>query len=63
LRVTESTSSSVSAAHARVMKLCSNPGAPSTTSSRRLRPAGLTSTLRALFSTTGSDSSAGISAV
>ena len=53
-----------SAVHARVMKLCSNPGAPSTTSSRAAcGPAGLTSTLRALFSATASDSSRGISAV
>ena len=52
-----------SRAQARFMKLCSNPGAPSMIRSRRLRPAGLTSTLRALFSATASDSSAGISTV
>ena len=52
-----------SRASARFMKLCSNPGAPSTTRRRRFRPAGLTSTLRALFSTTGSPSSGGMSAV
>ena len=63
LRVTESTSSPESAAHARVMKLCSKPGAPSTISRRRLRPAGLTRTLRVLFSATGSAGSRGISAV
>ena len=45
------------------MKLCSKPGAPSTSSRRRLRPAGLTSTLRLLFSPTASASSRGISAV
>ena len=33
------------------MKLWSNPGAPSIASTRRFRAAGLTSTLRWLFST------------
>src|SRR5438874_939810 len=41
LRTIESTSRLASRASARFMKLCSNPGAPSTTSTRRLRPAGV----------------------
>ena len=45
-----------SAAQARLTNVCSNPGAPSMTSRRRLRPAGLTSTLRVLFSVTASPS-------
>ena len=62
LRTTISASRLGSRAHARCMKLCSNPGAPATTRSRRFLPAGLTSTLRTLFSVTDSAASGAISA-
>jgi hypothetical protein len=45
------------------MNECSNPGAPSIISNRRLRPDGSTTTLRRLFSTTSSPDACGISAV